>query len=155
MNYINIEGTLPQDAQIKDINGVQYVAFTVTDSRKKADGTWAHTYYEVLSRSVKMQPYLVKGKAVNVRGVLDARAFTDKNTGQPRPALSVMADRLDFAVQSRTPDPNAAPAQHPQQPAYTQYQQQPAPQQWQQQTAAQPQPAAVPLGQQDDSGLPF
>lgn len=76
MIKVMIIGNLGADAVVKNINGVDYVSFSVAHSVKKNTGEEKTTWVDCLMRgSGSLVQYLVKGQMVWILGDFDGRIY--------------------------------------------------------------------------------
>lgn len=95
-------GNLGADAEIRDHNGRQFIAFRVahTDKRVSPDGVvtestiWASCLYNRVH--MKLLPFLKKGQKVYVSGPLSVRTFLSPKTRQWESGLNVLVDDLEL-----------------------------------------------------------
>ena len=101
MLHAVIIGNLGNDAEIKEINGRNYVSFNVAHTEKKRDArgnlqeytTWVSVLWYGDGRAI-MQ-YLRKGSKVFVWGRLSVKTYQDKN-GYTQVALNVNASEVQL-----------------------------------------------------------
>lgn len=90
---LEVIGNLGRDAEVKDINGRQWLSFSVAPSRAKGDGEtmWVSCLYG----NIKLKQWLTKGKTVFVRGRYADGLYTGKDgrTGIDR---KLFVDDLDL-----------------------------------------------------------
>lgn len=80
MLQLNILGNLGRDAETKNINGKDYISFSVASTEKK-DGQDVTTWVSVLaSNNQNILPYLKKGQQVFVSGRMTAGIYQSQNT---------------------------------------------------------------------------
>lgn len=94
MQQIVIRGNLVKDAELVQFGERQQVKFTVACNEGKNEKK-VTTYYDVLSFSVQIQPYLLKGKDVVVAGRLSVRTSQGKD-GKTYTNLNVFADSVEL-----------------------------------------------------------
>ena len=124
MQKIMIIGHLGQDAVIKDINGSQFVSFSIADTIKTKDpyGTVRErtTWFDCAMKPSNVVQYLKKGTQVCVMGRISADAYIGKQDGQPKANLRCHVFELNLlsggASQAATataaaPQAQATPAQ--------------------------------------------
>lgn len=117
MQQIVIRGNLTRDAELVTFGERQQVKFTVACNEGKNEKK-VTTYYDVLSYSTGIHPYLQKGKDVVVAGRLSVRTSQGKD-GKTYTNLNVYADGVELCGRREdspaTSDPhavyNAAPSQ--------------------------------------------
>lgn len=93
MQNIFIHGKLVKDAELVTFGERQQVKFTVACNEGKGEKK-VTTYYDVLSYSTAVQPYLQKGKDVVVSGRLSVRK--SENGGKVYVNLNVYADSVEL-----------------------------------------------------------
>ena len=93
MQQILIHGNLVKDAELVQIGERQQVKFTVACNEGKGERK-VTTYYDVLSYSVAVQPYLLKGKDVIAAGRLSVRK--SESNGKTYVNLNVYADGVEL-----------------------------------------------------------
>ena len=113
INSITIAGQLGRDAEVKYLqNGDAICAFSVADSAGRDKGTiwWNCSIYG--KRAESLAPYLTKGQAVTVVGVVSQRKWTDKE-GQERTSMDVRVGEIALQGGRREEQeaPRAKPAQ--------------------------------------------
>ena len=114
MNSITVVGQLGRDAEVKYLqNGDALCSFSVADSagRDKATIWWSCSIYG--KRAESLAPYLTKGQAVTVVGVVSQRKWTDKE-GQERTSMDVRVGEIALQGGRREQsqeEPKARPAQ--------------------------------------------
>lgn len=114
MNSITVAGQLGRDAEVKYLqNGDALCSFSVADSAGRDKGTiwWNCSIYG--KRAESLAPYLTKGQAVTVAGVVSQRKWTDKD-GQERTSMDVRVGEIALQGGRREQsqeEPKARPAQ--------------------------------------------
>ncbi len=114
MNSITVAGQLGRDAEVKYLqNGDALCSFSVADSagRDKETMWWNCSIYG--KRAESLAPYLTKGQAVTVAGVVSQRKWTDKQ-GQERTSMDVRVGEIALQGGRREQsqeEPKARPAQ--------------------------------------------
>jgi single-strand DNA-binding protein len=114
MNSITVAGQLGRDAEVKYLqNGDALCSFSVADSagRDKETIWWNCSIYG--KRAESLAPYLTKGQAVTVAGVVSQRKWTDKQ-GQERTSMDVRVGEIALQGGRREQsqeEPKARPAQ--------------------------------------------
>lgn len=93
MQQILIHGNLVKDAELVQIGERQQVKFTVACNEGKGERK-VTTYYDVLSYSVAVQPYLLKGKDVIAVGRLSVRK--SESNGKTYVNLNIYADGVEL-----------------------------------------------------------
>ena len=143
-----IIGNLGRDAELKEVNGRQFISFTLADSnkRKTADGNIVEstTWYECTMNNGNVLPYLKKGAQVMVIGRSYGTGYISKQTGDVAVSMKCAVQELHLLGSSSNGN-----GQQPQQTTTHQPQAQfPSAQQAVQQAAMQ-----MPTEAEDD--LPF
>lgn len=112
MQQIVIRGNLVKDAELVQIGERQQVKFTVACNEGKGERK-VTTYYDVLSYSVAVQPYLLKGKDVIAVGRLSVRSNQGKD-GKTYTNLNVYADGVELCGGRNDSAPQATTQPKPQ-----------------------------------------
>jgi len=116
MKQIFVVGRVGQNAEVTYTpNGIAVAKFSIAvDNGKDKDGnrkpaTWlkANIWRE---RAEKLAPYILKGGIVAVSGDVDARAWTDKNSGEARCQMEINVNQFTFGG-GKTDSGDEAPAQ--------------------------------------------
>lgn len=96
MLKIEVIGNIGNDAEVKNINGNECVAFNVASSEKR-NGTDYTTWVSVLmnGNGGNLTQYLKKGAKVFVRGNLSVKQYQD-NTGQWRIGINLSASEVQL-----------------------------------------------------------
>lgn len=94
MQYITIHGNLVKDAELVTFGAKEQVKFTVACNEGKGEKK-VTTYYDVLSFSTAVQPYLLKGKDVIAVGRLSVRTSQGKD-GKTYVNLNLYADGVEL-----------------------------------------------------------
>lgn len=97
-----IIGNLGQDAEVKDINGKQYIVFSVAHTDRYTDQTgqkierttWANVT-KPRGESDRLLPWLKKGTEVYVRGSLTVRMYQSKS-GEMRTSVDIRCLHLEL-----------------------------------------------------------
>ena len=175
INSVAIAGNLTRDVEVRQTNSgmtVMNMAVAVSDRKRNPQtGEWEDspvfvdvTLFDRNGSLQWMTQYLTKGFKVMVLGRLDTDKWQDKETGQPRSKLKVIASNIDAnwpkrEQQGYAPRQQAAPQpqyqQQYQQQVAPQYQQQAAPQQQYQQAPQYQQPAQQQTDMPYSSDIPF
>lgn len=103
MLKIEAIGNLGYDAEIKNINGRDVLAYSIAHSEKRANGESVTTWVECLhytNNPERLKPYLVKGKTVHVRGNLNASSWVDRQ-GVTRTSVTCYVGEFDFCGGAR------------------------------------------------------
>lgn len=107
INSVVLVGRLTRDLGEKDMgylpNGTARanVSIAVNRSRKQSDGTWSDdvSYFDITlwgKTAENLKPYLSKGKQIAVEGHLRQERWQDKQTGNNRSRVSVVADNIQL-----------------------------------------------------------
>ena len=107
MQVITIHGNLTKDAELVTFGDRQQVKFSVACNEGKGEKK-VTTYYDVLSYSVAVHPYLLKGKDVIVCGRLSVRK--DESNGKTYVHLNVYADGVELCGGRGDAQPTSDPA---------------------------------------------
>lgn len=91
MLQLQIIGNLGADAQIKNINGKDYLSFRVASTKNNVT-TWVSVLHYA---NANLQPYLVKGQQVFVMGDAKITAYTAQS-GAAGVDVSVLANTLQL-----------------------------------------------------------
>lgn len=93
-----IIGNLGRDAELKEVNGRQFISFTLADSnkRKTADGNIVEstTWYECTMNNGNVLPYLKKGAQVMVIGRSYATGYINKQTKEAAVSMKCAVQEL-------------------------------------------------------------
>ena len=94
MLQIEIIGNIGNDAEVKNINGKDFVSFSVAHS-EKVNGTEHTTWVSALmnGNGGNLLQYLKKGAKVFVRGRGSVKAYTDQS-GQAKAATNVYVSEI-------------------------------------------------------------
>ena len=95
-------GRLGQDVQAPQGNGPAKFSIAVTDSVKRGD-QWEDktSWIDIIYWHKSILPFLTKGREIGIQGKLDQEKWTDKETGQPRSKLVVIAQDIKLFGESR------------------------------------------------------
>jgi len=154
MQKAMIIGNLGRDAEVKEVNGNQFVSFTIADTnkRKTAAGEVVEstTWYDCTMNKTNVFPYLKRGQQVMIIGRIYANSYICKqgeHLGEAMTAMKFTVQELQLLGGARNDNQQAAPAQQPAQQPQVQHQ-------YAQQAAQYQQPAMQmpPTGEDD---LPF
>lgn len=102
MLKIQLIGRLGQDSIVNDVNGKKVVNFSVahTEKYKNNQGgevnktTWVSCAY--WTDKLNIANYLKKGTSVYVEGKPEVKTYTDKNTGNILPQLSMRVSSIQL-----------------------------------------------------------
>jgi single-strand DNA-binding protein len=128
INRVCISGNLTRDCELRTTGGgmsILQLRLAVNDRRKNAAGEYedAPNYVDVIvfgKRGESLSRFLSKGSKVFVEGKLRWSEWSDKNTGDKRQKLEVIADDVDLASKADSGSSSgsySAPAES-QTPAY-------------------------------------
>lgn len=109
MNSVTIAGNIARDAEVKYTPKGDAVAnFSVADNQGKDKPAifWNMSLYG--GRAESLAPYLTKGQAVAISGVVSEREWTDKE-GNKRKSMDVRVN--DVALQGGKREQDSQPAQ--------------------------------------------
>ena len=105
INRVIITGNLTRDPELSSLpNSGQSVCslrIACNGRRRNADGQWedAPNYFDVTvwgQQGENCKRYLAKGRGVAVDGRLRWREWTDKESGQKRSAVDIIAETVQF-----------------------------------------------------------
>ena len=101
MNTFIIAGNIGQNAEKKEINGKDYVTFSVAENQKKVNRTTGEevsvsNWYNVLYRGDKIRDYLLSGVKVLVVGELSINIYRLENDGSVRVSRDIFANNIQF-----------------------------------------------------------
>ncbi len=104
INRVIVTGNLTRDPELRTTGGgtsVCSLRVAVNSRRKSADGNWEDkpNYFDVTvwgAQGENCSQYLSKGRPVAIDGRLDWREWEDKETGQKRQAVQIIADTVQF-----------------------------------------------------------
>lgn len=142
INTVTITGNLTADPELRQTNSgtnVCSLRVAVNARRKDGNGEWVDkpNFFNVVvfgGRAASCAEHLAKGRPIAVSGRLDWSEWTDKESGQKRNKVEILADNVQFLGTGQgNPNTNSAPPPAAQAPA----------------------PAAEGAGQVDDSDIPF
>ncbi len=133
INSITIQGNLTRDAEIRTTQAggvIGNLSIAVNDRRRSKEGEWEErpSFFDAKlfgPRAEKLSPYLTKGKRVTIQGKLRQDRWDDKETGQPRSAVYIVVDELEFASSRNAGSEQARGTQAQQQAPAPVYVQQP------------------------------
>lgn len=106
INRVCISGNLTRDPELRSTGSgmaILQLRMAVNDRRKNAQtGEWedAPNYFGVVvfgQRAESLSRFLSKGSKIIVDGKLRWSEWDDKNTGEKRSKIEVVADDIDFA----------------------------------------------------------
>ena len=116
MKQIFVVGRVGNDAEVTYTpNGLAVAKFSIAvDNGKDKDGNRkAATWVKCAiwrERGEKLAPHIKKGSVVAVSGDVDARAWTDKNSGEARCQMEINVNQFTFGG-GKTDSGDEAPAQ--------------------------------------------
>lgn len=115
MLQLTLTGNIGTSARLVDVNGTEYISFTVAHSTGRDDNRRT-TWVSVLRRAgnnpnIQMQ-YLKTGAKVLVVGGLTAKAYTAKS-GASGVDLTVFANEIEILVFPKDDQQNANAASNP------------------------------------------
>lgn len=148
MQKAMIIGNLGRDAEVKEVNGNQFVSFTIADTNKRktaaGDVVESTTWYDCTMNKTNVFPYLKRGQQVMIIGRIYANSYICKqgeHLGEAMTAMKFTVQELQLLGGAR--NDNQQPAQQPQ--VQHQYAQQ----------AAQYQQPAMQMPPTGEDDLPF
>lgn len=120
MNVFCIAGNIGQDAVKKQINGKDFVTFSVAENQRKVNKETGEVvdltnWYNVLYRGDKVGDYLKKGTKVFVSGELTINTFRSETDGTVRVSRDIYANQIQLlgSSQDSQPQPQTAPNPQP------------------------------------------
>lgn len=122
-NKIHVIGRLTADPELKDVNGIPCVNFSLaSDTRNKdADGNNTTNFYRVTAwrkTAEVLEKYLHKGDKIYIEGDLVIRNYKNNN-GEDRVAVNITVSDFEFIQTRRNDDAPAAKPQSAQPSGYT------------------------------------
>ena len=157
LNVVTVVGRLVRDCGQQEFSYLQSgtavakISIAVNRSKKQADGSWVDeaSFFDVAifgKTAENLHPYLQKGKQVVIKGSLKQDRWQDKQTGENRSKISIVADEVQLLggqnqQQGGNYQQNQPQRNYQQQGGYQQYPQQNGYQ-------SQPQSVAQPMAQQ-------
>ena len=107
LNVVTEVGRLVRDCGQQDFSYLQSgtavakISIAVNRSEKQADGSWVDeaSFFDVAifgKTAENLHPYLQKGKQVVIKGSLKQDRWQDKQTGENRSKISIVADEVQL-----------------------------------------------------------
>jgi single-strand DNA-binding protein len=107
LNVVTVVGRLVRDCGQQDFSYLQSgtavakISIAVNRSKKQADGSWVDeaSFFDVAifgKTAENLHPYLQKGKQVVIKGFLKQDRWRDKQTGENRSKISIIADEVQL-----------------------------------------------------------
>lgn len=107
LNVVTVVGRLVRDCGQQDFSYLQSgtavakISIAVNRSKKQADGSWVDeaSFFDVAifgKTAENLHPYLQKGKQVVIKGFLKQDRWQDKQTGENRSKISIVADEVQL-----------------------------------------------------------
>lgn len=96
MIKVQVIGNIGKDAELKEINGKNYLVFSLASTKKikgENQTTWIDCYKYDNGSSLKQ--WLTKGKKLYVDGDLGVSTYT-RNDGSPAASLKLFVSNLEF-----------------------------------------------------------
>lgn len=100
MLVLSVIGNVAADAELSNINGTEYLKFTVGVSKRvrNNDGsmgeeTW---WVNVISRHTKIAQYIKRGGKVYVEGDMNISIYSSEKYRKMMPSIDVFADRIEL-----------------------------------------------------------
>lgn len=107
MLQLQVIGNLTADSEVKTMNGVNVITFSVACNRKVAGREFTDYIDCTLNQErAAIFPYLLKGKKVYVQGLPRMRAYINRD-GKPMAGLSLMIDRLELLSSAHEEKPTS------------------------------------------------
>lgn len=94
MEQLTIIGSVGR-AEKKKFNDTEFLEFSVAVNQKRKDGTTATNWYTCITKQVKLEPYITKGKKIFVQGLPSVRAYA-KSSGEPAADLKLFANSIEL-----------------------------------------------------------
>ena len=95
-----IIGHLGKEAEVKEVNGKQFVSFTLADSNKRKTATGeiidSVTWYECTMNLTNVLPYLKKGTKVFLRGNIAPKMYVGHD-GQKHAGINLFVTEIELA----------------------------------------------------------
>jgi single-strand DNA-binding protein len=107
LNVVTVVGRLVRDCGQQEFSYLQSgtavakISIAVNRSKKQADGSWTDeaSFFDVAifgKTAENLHPYLQKGKQVVIKGFLKQDRWRDKQTGENRSKISIVADEVQL-----------------------------------------------------------
>lgn len=107
LNVVTVVGRLVRDCGQQEFSYLQSgtavakISIAVNRSKKQADGSWVDeaSFFDVAifgKTAENLHPYLQKGKQVVIKGFLKQDRWQDKQTGEYRSKISIVADEVQL-----------------------------------------------------------
>lgn len=107
LNVVTVVGRLVRDCGQQEFSYLQSgtavakISIAVNRSKKQADGSWTDeaSFFDVAifgKTAENLHPYLQKGKQVVIKGFLKQDRWQDKQTGENRSKVSIIADEVQL-----------------------------------------------------------
>lgn len=107
LNVVTVVGRLVRDCGQQEFSYLQSgtavakISIAVNRSKKQADGSWTDeaSFFDVAifgKTAENLHPYLQKGKQVVIKGFLKQDRWQDKQTGENRSKISIVADEVQL-----------------------------------------------------------
>lgn len=107
LNVVTVVGRLVRDCGQQEFSYLQSgtavakISIAVNRSKKQADGSWTDeaSFFDVAifgKTAENLHPYLQKGKQVVIKGSLKQDRWQDKQTGENRSKISIVADGVQL-----------------------------------------------------------
>lgn len=107
LNVVTVVGRLVRDCGQQEFSYLQSgtavakISIAVNRSKKQADGSWVDeaSFFDVAifgKTAENLHPYLQKGKQVVIKGFLKQDRWQDRQTGENRSKISIVADEVQL-----------------------------------------------------------
>lgn len=99
MERVEIIGNLVRDPDVRETQNGNYVCVFDVAVNRRVNGRDEARYYSVNAwekLGENCAKYLAKGRKVFVSGRPDAQAWASKTTGEPRAAIRITANQVEF-----------------------------------------------------------
>jgi single-strand DNA-binding protein len=121
INIVAVSGNLTRDPELRSTAGgtaILQLGIAVNDRRKnQQSGEWEDVpnFFDVKvfgTRAESLSRFLAKGSKIAVQGKLSWSSWEDKNTGDKRSKVEIIADNIEFMSAkdgASSPSPRPAP----------------------------------------------
>lgn len=94
MEQLTIIGSVGR-AEKKKFNDAEFIEFSVAVNQKKKDGSVITNWYNCITRQVKLEPFIFKGKKVYVQGLPSVKAFI-RSSGEAGAEITLFANNIEL-----------------------------------------------------------